>query len=337
LNTKYTTLDFESKISKYLSNQASPEEIQDIYELIEKSEQHRTEFATLKNLWVYSRSQMQANEQVEGFDKLMKRIDRDFKPTRTFNLFSIYRHAASFLLPILIAGIAWLYYTNYIAEPELLYAEVIAPPKTNLQITLPDQTTVWLSPESKLKYPLVYSRKERRVFMEGEGYFEVSPDPKHPFIVDTKNVDVEVLGTSFNLEAYTADGKIKTTLVRGSVKFLESITNQSKMMKPGEQLTFNVADQNVTVEEVNTDIYRLVKKGMLLFKRNNMHEVCGKLERWFMVPVNYKGTFNKDLLFTAKFEEESIETILRIISQTFPIKYKILKDHIEITDKKLLN
>lgn len=328
-------LDFESKISKYLSNQATPEEVQELLVQIENSEKDRSEFASMKNLWVYSRSQMQTTERVEGFDKLIQRIDRDSKTKRTFSIANVYRYAASLLLPVLIAGTAWLYYTHYIFEPELRYAEVIAPPKTNIQITLPDQTKVWLSPESRLKYPLVYSRKERRVFMEGEGYFEVSHDPKHPFIVDTKNVDVEVLGTSFNLEAYIKDNKVKTTLVRGSVKFLESIGNKTRMMKPGEQLTYSIASQNIIVEDVNTDIYRLVKDGMLLFKRNDMQEVCSKLERWFMVPVEYKGTLNKDLLFTAKFEGESLETILRIVSETIPIKYKILKDYIEITDLKL--
>lgn len=327
------TLDFDSKISKYLSSQASPEEIQELHERIEKSEQERSEFATLKNIWVFSRSQMLTTQKAERFDKVMDRINRNFKPKRNFSLPKIYRYAASLLFPVLLAGTAWLYYTQYIADPEMRYAEVVAPPKTNMQITLPDHTTVWLSPESKLRYPLVYSRKERRVFMEGEGYFEVVPDPEHPFIVDTKNVDVEVFGTSFNLEAYSSDQKIKTTLVRGSVKFMESVTNQSKMMKPGEQLTFNLTDHNITVEEVNTDIYRLVKDGVLLFKRNDLHEVCNKLERWFMVPVDYKGNINKDLLFTAKFEGESLPAILRIVSKTIPIKYRIFKDHVEIIDR----
>lgn len=326
-------MDFESKISKYISNQASPEEILEIYKLVENSDDDRSDFATQKNIWVYSRSQMQATEKSEGFEKVMSHINRNFIPQKKYTLAGFYKYAASLLFPVLLLGTAWMFYNQFIAEPELQYAEVIAPPKTNMQITLPDQTTVWLSPESKLRYPLVYSRKERRVFMEGEGYFEVTHDARHPFVVDTKNVDVEVLGTSFNLEAYPNDDKIKTTLVRGSVRFLESITNQSKMIIPGEQLTFDLEDQNITVEKVNTDIYRLVKDGMLLFKRNDIHEVCSKLERWFMVPVEYKGAFNKELLFTAKFEGESLETILRIISQTIPIKYKVLKDHVEISDR----
>jgi hypothetical protein len=64
-----------------------------------------------------------------------------------------------------------------------------------------------------------------------------------------------------------------------------------------------------------------------------MHEVCNKLERWFMIPVDYKGTFNQEMLFTAKFEGESLETILQIISQTIPIKYQVFKDHVEIIDR----
>lgn len=179
-------MDFESKISKYLGNQATPEDIQEIHERVENSEHDRTEFARLKNSWVFVRSQMSATEKAEGFDKLMERVNRHFKPQRTFSLTHVYQYAASVLLPVLIAGTAWLYYLHYVAEPAMRYAEVVAPPKTNMQITLPDQTTVWLSPESTLRYPLVYSRKERRVFMEGEGYFEVNHDPEHPFVVDLK-------------------------------------------------------------------------------------------------------------------------------------------------------
>jgi hypothetical protein len=105
-------------------------------------------------------------------------------------------------------------------------------------------------------------------------------------------------------------------------------------MSPGDQLTFDLSTHTLSTEKVNTDIYRLVKDGMLLFKRNDMHEVCNKLERWFMIPVDYKGTFNHEMLFTAKFEGESLETILQIISQTIPIDFQIFKDHVEITDRK---
>lgn len=326
-------MDFDSKISKYLSHQANPEEISELHSLIEQSEEKRLEFARTKNLWVYSQSQLQENEKPEGFEKVLNRVNQANNKKSAFRIGNYYRYAASLLLPLFIAGTAWLYYANYIAEPEMRYAEVIAPPRTNMQITLPDQTKVWLSPESKLKYPLVYGRKQRRVFMEGEGYFEVAHNPKQPFVVDTKNVDIEVLGTSFNLEAYPNDERIKTTLVRGSVKFMESLSNQTQTMNPGDQLTFDLSNQTITTEKVNTDIYRLVKDGLLLFKRNDMHEVCNKLERWFMIPVDYKGTFNQEMLFTAKFEGESLETILRIISQTIPIKYQIFKDHVEITDR----
>lgn len=326
-------MNFESKISKYLNNQSSPEEIKELLAQVEKSEHERSEFARLKNIWVFTKSQMSASEKAEGFDQLMERIDRKFKHKHTFSITNAYQYAASVLFPVLFAGTCWLYYLHFVAEPEMRYAEVVAPPKTNMQITLPDQTIVWLSPESKLRYPLGYSRKERRVFMEGEGYFEVSHDIEHPFVVDTKNVDVMALGTSFNLEAYTTEKKVIATLVNGSIKFDESITDQSMVMNPGDQLTFNVRDGKMTVEQINTDIYRLIKDGVLLFKRNDLLETCNKLERWFMVPVNYKGTNNKDLLFTAKFEDESLETILQIICQTIPVKYKIFKGHIEITDR----
>jgi hypothetical protein len=107
-------LDFEFKISKYLNNQSTPEEIQELYQLIQNSEQDRTEFAKLKNMWVFTHSQMQGTNKSEGFDKVMNRINQNFIKRKTFSIVNIYRYAASFLLPLFIAGITWLYYANYI-------------------------------------------------------------------------------------------------------------------------------------------------------------------------------------------------------------------------------
>jgi ferric-dicitrate binding protein FerR (iron transport regulator) len=88
---------------------------------------------------------------------------------------------------------------------------------------------------------------------------------------------------------------------------------------------------------VNTEIYRLVKDGMIIFKRNTLSEVCRKLERWFMIPVEFNGTDNQDLLFTAKFQDESVEKILKILNLTIPINYQIMNEKIVIKQKTTNN
>jgi transmembrane sensor len=202
---------------------------------------------------------------------------------------------------------------------------------------LSDGTQVWLSPESKLRYGQNFGLKTRNVILDGEGYFEVTKNQEKPFTVETGYLKVKVLGTSFNLEAYSNEAIVRTTLVRGSLQIESEIISKDVLLSPGDRISFDVNSRQLTSEKVNTEIYRLVKDGMIIFKRNTLTEVCRKLERWFMIPIELNDTNNQDLLFTAKFQDESIEKILQILNMTIPINYQILNDKIVIKQRTTNN
>jgi ferric-dicitrate binding protein FerR (iron transport regulator) len=313
---------------KYLNNEASGKEIQEIYQWVNASEKNKQLFADLKNSEALLSSKLAPDSSMADFESLNKKIATNKKGI--FSLRRFYRIAAAILFPVMLAVSAGLVYTNYVKLPDPVYTEVVAPPKHNSQVVLSDGTQVWLSPESKLIYSQNYGKKNRRVKLFGEGYFEVSHDEQKTFTVETYGLNVEVLGTSFNIEAYPEDEIIRTTLVRGSVKLVSGKFQNDVFLSPGDRLSYDVAQDEASLEKVNTEIYRLVKDGLLIFKRNNLNEVCRKLERWFMIPIEYDGIGNQNLLFTAKFEDESIEQILEIVSETIPINYQIRKNEIII-------
>ena len=315
----------------FLNREASESELQQLYQWVNESDENRAVFAELKNSRAILSAKLTPDSSGADFDSLMKKIPQ--KKKSVFTVKKLYRFAAMILFPVLLAVCAWLVREHYFQIIDPFYTEIIAPPKHNSQVVLADGTQVWLSPESKLVYSQFYGQENRKVKLIGEGYFEVARDEENPFYVETYGLNVRVLGTSFNVEAYLEDNIIRTTLVRGSVQVESEEFQNEIVLTPGDRLSVNVEENKVYVEKVNTEIYRLVKDGLLIFKRNNLNEVCRKLERWFMIPIEYDGKGNQNLLFTAKFEDESIERILKIVSETIPINYQIRQDKIIIKYK----
>ncbi len=323
-------------ILKHLSGHSSDEEIEQLTKWVNENAENENQFAEMQNSYIFLASTLSPDNQKSAFNEIINQINNK-KEKKSISVKRIYSIAASILLPVLLGGFAWFYqWTSSSNEPEL-FTEIVAPPKHNTQITLPDGTQVWLSPESKLKYGQNYGRKIRNVILDGEGYFEVTKNQEKPFTVETGHLKVKVLGTSFNLEAYSNEPMVRTTLVRGSLQIESELISKEVLLSPGDRVSVDVNSRQLTSEKVNTEIYRLVKDGMIIFKRNTLSEVCRKLERWFMIPVEFNGTDNQDLLFTAKFQDESVEKILKILNLTIPINYQILNEKIVIKQKTTNN
>jgi ferric-dicitrate binding protein FerR (iron transport regulator) len=316
-------------ILKHLSGHSSDEEIEQLTKWVNENAENENQFAEMQNSYIFLASTLSPDNQKSAFNEIINQINNK-KEKKGISVKRIYSIAASILFPVLLGAFAWFYqWSNSGNEPEL-FTEIVAPPKHNSQITLSDGTQVWLSPESKLRYGQNYGRETRNVILDGEGYFEVAKNQEKPFTVETGLLKVRVLGTSFNLEAYSNETMIRTTLVRGSLQIESELISKGILLTPGDRISLDVNSKQLTSEKVNTEIYRLVKDGMIIFKRNTLAEVCRKLERWFMIPVELKGNDNQDLLFTAKFQDESIEKILQILNLTIPINYQIMNDKIVI-------
>ena len=153
------------------------------------------------------------------------------------------------------------------------------------QIVLSDGTKVWLNSASSLKYPVVFNGKERRVELTGEAYFEVAKNKERPFKVVANKQTVEVLGTHFNISAYSDENIIKTTLLEGSVKV--SGGGKKKLIAPGEQAQFK--DGDIQISEVNVNEVTAWKRGVFQFRDDDIKDVMKQVSRWYDVDIKYEG------------------------------------------------
>ena len=146
------------------------------------------------------------------------------------------------------------------------YNTIIVPRKGEYQLILAD-----LNSESRLRFPTRFEGKERRVYLEGEGYFEVAKDTTKPFIVEAKEVDVRVLGTSFNVSAYVSEQAVRTTLVSGKVRVGDRLTGKGEVILPGQQAEWK--DGAFKTKEVDTSIYTAWIDGKFYFEGATLEEI----------------------------------------------------------------
>ena len=214
------------------------------------------------------------------------------------------------------------------------YNKIIVPRGGEYNLVLADGTSVVINADSKLSIPDRFEGKERRVRLEGEALFHVVKDAEHPFVVEMEGGDVTVLGTVFNVSAYSEEVCIQTTLVEGSVAFRGKGMKEVRVIVPGEQVTYDVQTNSVEVEKVDTGIYTAWAEGKWIIEGKRLEDIMKQLARWYDVSVFYQNPEVKDLVFTGDLEKySSCNVILDIISMTTSVEFE-LKDKMIIVKMK---
>lgn len=203
---------------------------------------------------------------------------------------------------------------------EIAYNTLQTPRGGQYKITLPDGSKVWLNAASSLKYPVVFVGNERRVEITGEAYFEVAKDAAKPFRVQLNNLEVEVLGTHFNINGYTDEDAVKTTLLEGKVKVLAS--NTAKYLTPGQQAQLKSSGNIHVTNDVNLEETVAWKDGNFQFENSDIKTVMRQLARWYDVEVSYKGTINKHFVGSIS-RDVKLSQVLSMLQQTGEVKFKI--------------
>lgn len=170
-----------------------------------------------------------------------------------------------------------------------VYNTISIPKGNQYQIILPDGTKVWLNAASSLKYPATFANlKERKVELSGEAYFEVKHDARQPFRVQTRGQVVEDIGTAFNINAYSDEKTVETSLIEGAVKVTDQMAKQSRTIIPGEQ-TLVSADQAIQVKKADLQKITAWKNGEFFFKDDDLSSILRQISRWYDVAIVYQG------------------------------------------------
>ncbi|MCE5226111.1 MAG: DUF4974 domain-containing protein [Porphyromonadaceae bacterium] len=238
------------------------------------------------------------------------------------------RVAAALVLLIMLLG-GYLYYTsdnNNWTKISVAYGE-------EKHLYLPDSSEIWINSGTTIKYPKKFEGNLRAVYLDGEAYFSVKRNPKKPFVVRTERINVKVLGTKFNVKAYTGDENTVTTLTSGKVE-VNTLTNQVAILKPNEQLILNNKTSQKNIKRVSVEETTAWMSGQMIFTNTSLDEILQTLERKFDVAFiidKLESLSNKNC--TVKFlKNDSLEDILNILQEVINgFSYKIEKNKVFIS------
>jgi len=208
---------------------------------------------------------------------------------------------------------------------EVNYHTLSTPRGGQFQLLLPDGTRVWLNAASVLRYPTAFVGAERVVELQGQGYFEVAKNADQPFKVVVKEMEVQVLGTAFDIMAYPEEGRVNTTLQEGAVRVKHG--EAAKLLKPGQQAVLNTAG-HLAVQEVDVDQTIAWKTGFFEFDNEQLSVIMRQIARWYDVEVDY-SEINDRKRFGGRISRNlPLSQVLRILEANgavFRLEGKVLK------------
>jgi transmembrane sensor len=204
------------------------------------------------------------------------------------------------------------YNASFDKSTEIIYNTLTTPRGGQYQLELPDGTMVWLNAASSIRYPTVFAGKERKVEIAGETYFEVTKNPKMPFIVNINHfAEVEVIGTHFNVMAYGDEPVVKTTLLEGAVKF--SMRNAKTILKPGDQAELSPSGDMKVINNANLADVIAWKNGYFQFHRAGTRAVMRQIARWYDVEISYEGNIPEEQLGGRISRNNNASEVLKIL------------------------
>lgn len=357
--SKITQLLFKLK-----ENSISPEELGELLHFLKNPELQLDEY--LKYAWEGAQPYDGMASSEAMLAKLHSRLNHGDK-TPVFNIEkgnsyrvairSFLKYAAVFVLAL---GVFWMGNRSFFREksvPAIISRmnEISVAYGSKSRIVLPDGSIVNLNSGSLLKYRSDFVN-ERKVYIEGEAFFDVQKDTRHPFLVQTSNITIRVLGTVFNVKSYPEEKTIETTLVSGSVQILAKSGNSRDeyktltVLKPNQKAIFyknsmetekESTDQKTEInkkaretiqvqKEIKTELYTAWKDNNLVFDNEQFGKLVPKLERWFNIEIENNFPELNDSRLTGKFDTETVEQALEALRIITPFNYTIEKNKIII-------
>lgn len=315
----------QDQVIKFITGNLEEQDAKDVRTWINADEANKNEFIRLKNIHAFSSGGKHTIQVENDFLQLNRQINQAPKPTKLL-IFRKYLKYAAILIAALFIGfsaseISYIFSVN--TENELTN-EFYAPEGQISEFKLSDGTRVWLNSGTRIKVPVSFSAKHRILSMEGEAFFQVTKDQLHPFFVNTKELSVKVMGTSFNVSAYASEEKSEITLVEGRVGIKEINGERLAKLLPGQQLVYEKSTGNKVKREVDTSPYEAWRDGKMIFKDRTLEYISERLERWYNVEIDFNDQKVSHLKFTGTIlKNKPLSQVLEVITLSAPIRFDI--------------
>lgn len=314
----------DNLIFKYFSGQSTKKETKEVREWVNDSEDRKRKFSRLKNVWVLSGLDNEIDPEIK--EREIKRILRRIRGVswtgnKNNRRLGWLKYAAVVTLIVSLSASVGYFVSNWRLDLQSGYTEVIVPKGERSKIVLPDGSIVQLNGDSHMKFDPLFNSKQRKVIFEGEAFFQVKHDASHPFVVETPNFNVKVLGTKFNVSSYPNDSIQTTYLESGKVEI--SFGEKSDIfLKPSEAFEYNNTTGTFQKLKINDTRFTDWTKGILTIKGETIGEFSKILERRFDIHVIFGDNEVKNHIYTGSIRDEDLTSVLEAIKFASSIDYQ---------------
>lgn len=357
---------------KYFTGMADNAEREQALAWIRNSKENNAYFDELRKVYEASKLAQPVNpfQTDASFEKVKARHyknlalqlqSKDRENSRIFWL-ELFKYAALIIFLVSLGVVGYRYTKNKpVNDAAGIWNTIEAPYGSRARLTLADGTKVWLNAGSQLRYPSKFAQQHRKVFLTGEAFFDVSKHATKQFIVSTSHLDIKVLGTTFNVKAYSDENTIQTTLVEGSVIIEERNTSGLKKnitaLKPSETAIYHIKDNNPAatlksrekleqenhpkqnlevISRINPVVYVSWKDNKWLINGEPLSSLAVKLERRYNVSITISSRELQDYRFSGIIKDETLDQVLNVIKLSAPISYKIENNVVELFENRPL-
>lgn len=311
-------MNVEQQIVKYLSGEASCEEIILISDWLKENKENEQLFREICAYWNAEVSLTTEINYRESWNQLTSKIGEQEEPVavKKISLKWLYTSVAA---AILIIGMLWIWNTFQVVTPVNSYTYLSG--KSVSELSLPDGTKVSLNKNSVLKYDNSFGGELRNVSLEGEAFFEVKKDVTKPFIVDLNGAKITVLGTSFNVKNRSAENEVSATLLTGKIKF--NTKDQTVLLKPNDQLVFNKTSKKINVKTPDISTIVAWKDNLIKYNSLPFYKAIKLLEEQYTVQIQITDRELGNTLITGAFDRGlNLDQILDLMKNNMGFQWE---------------
>lgn len=291
---------FEKLMMAYLSGTLTESDRAELMSLLTTDNNYKEQYRSIIKTHAIAHIPALEKEKDINYTHLMQKIGNTLSATSKQNRFTVFARAAAAILIILSISLSGIYIYNSGRNTYLSDYETMVPLGSQTRINLPDGTVAWLNSGSILKYKPSFGQKTRDVYLTGEGYFEVAKDASKPFLVHTSDINVKVMGTTFNIRSYQEDNFIQVDLIEGLVDVALNNSNvkQPARLSPDEKAFYNKQSGQLTTSKSEAYKSALWTTGKLSFVNASLVDIAKNLERKYNVKIRIESEQMKKEYFS---------------------------------------
>ena len=314
-------------IIRFFKNECSEEERLLIIKWVNESQEHAEQFFRWEELYHLGNNSEKGNDLAirKAEKKLYERIEIEKSHQWFFSTINRWVKYAAVITSILAISGLTLWY--FVADSQEKWITASTTNGETLEITLPDNSKVWLNENSILKYPEHFTKEKRELHLTGEAYFEVTKNKHKPFTVQSSAMNVQVLGTKFNFKTPSNGRIVETSLIEGEIKVSGNNNEGAITLSPGQKVT-----KQMKVSETNAALDAIWHNNLIPFKNADIFDIAEVLEKVYGVKIILSPDISPSTTYSGVLKrKDSIEDVLRILQNTIHLQYKIHQETIFIS------